>query len=341
MRNLPKTFFALTIVAGLGLLVACGGGGSSSPSTPSAPGNPGAPSGGATTPPSTPTPKGATPSPTPTPAPAMTTLDVGYGETNGNAQTLLISTASNTRGYQGGGNLMPGQTGATSAGGGQGSSVDGIACASSMSNDYHVHIFVGVIYNGQQVAVPAGVGMVDPDPPNQYVLNGDPVPGPTSGAVPNQTWTANCYYDMHVHDNSGMVHVETASNSPQLCGSSSGNPPTQECNYPAPFTLKTFFDIWGINVTTSNFGPLTGSVLVYTTPSGYNSYSACGASSNEVIVPCSTMSTSYAPYTGSLAQLEAQPLYSHSVFWFVVGTPNPAGPTGSGLPNINWIEGDP
>jgi len=271
----------------------------------------------------------------------MTTVGIGYGETNGNPQPLLISTASNTRGYSGGGNLMPGQTGATATGGGQGSAVDGIACASSMSNDFHVHFFLGIIYNGQEVAVPAGVGMVNPNPPNQYIYNGYPAPGPTAGAVPNQSWTANCYYDMHVHDNSGMIHVETANNNPQLCGSSSGNPPAQECNYPAPYTLKTFFDIWGINVTTSNFGPLTGPVVVYTTPSGYNSYSECGEQNNFVDVPCYTMSTSYSPWTGTLAQLEATPIYSHTVYWFVVGTPNPAGPTGSGLPNINWVEGDP
>lgn len=270
-----------------------------------------------------------------------TTINVGYGQTNGSPQPLLISTAHNSSGYTGGGNLMPGQTGATSTGGGQGSAVDSIPCASSMSGDYHVHFFIGVIYNGQEVAVPAGVGMVNPDPPDQYVYNGNPVPGPTSGAVPNQSWTANCYYDMHVHDNSGMIHVETAYNTPQLCGAATGNPPTQECNYAAPFTLKTFFDIWGINVTTSNFGPLNGSVLVYTTPPGYNSYSACGASSNEVVLPCTTTSSSYAPYTGSLAQLEAQAIYSHSVYWFVIGSPNPAGSSGAGLPNISWVEGNP
>ncbi|HEY1729827.1 MAG TPA: hypothetical protein VGG22_15745 [Candidatus Baltobacteraceae bacterium] len=326
MRKPPKSLLAFGLSIGIALLTACGGGGggSSAPTTPGG-SNPAGPSQG----------------PTSTPAPAATTIGVGYGETNGSAQSLLISTAQNTHSYSGGGNLMPGQSGATSAGGGQGSAVDGIPCASSMSGDYHVHFFVGIIYNGQQVSVPAGVGMVDPYPPNQYVYNGNPVPGPTAGAVPNQSWTASCYYDMHVHDDSGMIHVETAYNTPQLCGAASGNPPTQECNYAAPYTLKTFFDIWGINVTTSNFGPLTGPVLIYTTPAGYNSYSACGASSNDVIVPCSTTSTSYAPYTGSLSQLEAQPIYSHSVYWFVIGTPNPAGSSGSGLPNINWVEGDP
>ncbi|HTX04139.1 MAG TPA: hypothetical protein VMD07_10735 [Candidatus Acidoferrales bacterium] len=271
----------------------------------------------------------------------MTMINVGYGETNGNPQPLLVSTASNTNGYPNSGNLQGGDPGATSTGGGQGSPVDGISCANSMSNDFHVHFFLGIIYNGQEVAVPAGVGMVNPYPPDQYIYGGYPVPGPTAGAVPNQSWTAKCYYDMHVHDNSGMIHVETADNNPQLCGAASdpsgSSTPAQECNYPAPFTLKTFFDIWGINVTTTNFGPLTGPVLVYTTPPGYNSYSSCGATGNEVNIPCETASSSYSLYTGSLSQLEALPIYSHTVFWFVVGT----GPTASGLPSINWVEGDP
>jgi hypothetical protein len=268
-------------------------------------------------------------------------IHIGYGQTNGDPGPLLISQAPNGNSYAGGGDYEPegqnGQQGATSTGGGQGQSVDGIACAPSMSDDYHVHIFVGIYDNGQEVAVPAGVGIVNPSPPDQSVLNENVVPPGTPNAVPNQSWTGNCFYDMHVHDNSGMVHIETADNNPQLCGAASAGSngvPARACDYPAPYTLKTLFDIWGISVTASNFGPLQGPVTVYTTPLGYNSYSACGNSGNEVVVPCETLSSAY--QLSTLSQAESMPLYSHSTFWFVIGN-LPAG----GLPSIAWDEGNP
>lgn len=214
-----------------------------------------------------------------------------------------------------------------------------------MSNYYHVHIFVGVIYNGSEVAVPAGVGMVNPSPPNQYVDNDQVVTSSDQNAVPNQSWTANCYYDFHVHDNSGMIHVETGSNGD--CGAwTNGGSSTPApvatasevpCNYPAPWTLQTFLDIWGISVGSNNFGPLTGTLKVYTTPPGYNSYSAC-PDGTVVGMPCYTYSTSY--QSSTLQQALQMTLYSHSTFWFVVGSPG-VYTTASSLPNINWEEGDP
>ena len=215
-----------------------------------------------------------------------------------------------------------------------------------MSNYYHVHVAVGIIYNGQEVALPAGVGMVNPHPPNEYVYN-DATPAPSAtpnpNSVPNQSWTANCYYDMHVHDNSGMVHVETGSNGDcgyWTNGDPSGDTPVNQikpCNYPAPWTLKTFLDIWGVNVTGNNFGPLSGALQVYSTPPGYNAYSACNGG-NIVAVPCYTYSTSYQATT--LANALQMPLYSHTTFWFVVGNPG-VYTTASSLPNINWEEGNP
>ncbi|HEY1729826.1 MAG TPA: hypothetical protein VGG22_15740 [Candidatus Baltobacteraceae bacterium] len=355
MRKLSKILAAFSFVAGIGLLVACGGGGGSTPSAPSAPGNPVAPTvaptatpvgatpsptpvGATPSPTPTATPKGATPSPTPTPTPppatptpSTTTLQVGDGQTNGNVNPLLvINTAPDSRGYMHGGNLEPGDQGATSSGGGQGpvnnGVVDGVPCAASMSNDYHVHFFLGVFYNGQELGIPAGVGMVNPDPPSDNI-NG----------VLNQSYYADCYYDMHAHDNSGMIHVETAYNTPQNCGAASGNPPTQLCNYASPFTLQTFFDIWGISFSANSFGPLSGPVQIYTsTPANYNSYSACGTTSvNTVVTPCVTQSSTYQAFLGLPAQI---PIYSHTTIWILVGTGNPYG---QGLPNVNWQEGNP
>lgn len=284
---------------------------------------------------------------------------IGYGQTNGSPQPLLVSSASNTNGYTGSGNLEPGDPGAVTiggpngnGGGGQGptggGAVDGIYCNPSMSELYHVHFFLGVYDNGTQVAVPAGVGMVNPNQPNQDVYDDElytPAPGATvpPGTVPNQTWTANCYYDLHVHDKSGMIHIETSSNG--QCGAFTYYPATpspsenvKPCNYESPFTLQTFFDVWGISIGANNFGPLKGPVQIYTTPPGYDSYTACGTTSQGyVVTPCETTSNEYQLVSGNPATIPATiQLQSHTTVWIVIGSP-----PSSGLPNIAWDEGDP
>jgi len=140
-----------------------------------------------------------------------------------------------------------------------------------------------------------------------------------------------------------MVHLETSHNGD--CGAwtngdPSGDTPTdqiQPCNYPAPagWTLQTFLDIWGISISGNNFGPLKGPVQIYTTPPGYNSYSACPGG-RVVATPCYTQNTSYQATT--LPSALEMPLYSHSTFWILVGD---TVPTPKNLPTINWVEGDP
>jgi hypothetical protein len=211
---------------------------------------------------------------------------------------------------------MPGQTGATTTGGGQGSPVDGIACQGTMSGNYHVHFYVGVFYNGQQVVVPAGLGMVNPEPPTD-TING----------VPNQSWIATCYYDVHIHDNSGMVHVEsTNTQNGQNCGPIANEQP--ECNY-SIFTFQQFLDEWGISVSPTNFGPLTGAVQIYT-QTGQN------LPAQYCTDPCTVSSSTASFYTPGTSGLGAIPIYSHTMIWIVIGTP----PT-AGLPNVYFEEGDP
>lgn len=233
--------------------------------------------------------------------------------------------------------------------GGTGQTVDGISCQQTMTEYYHVHIFVGVIQNGQEIAVPAGVGMKNPNPPDEFVYNdATPAPGttPNPNSIGGQSWTADCYYDMHVHDNSGMVHVETADDG--FCGSwtnGGSSTPTpvatgqeKPCNYKAPWTLQNFLDIWGISITPNQFGPLQGTVQVYTTPPGYNAYTACPDPEPIVHTPCVTESKLYQSTT--LQQALSMPLYAHTTFWFVVGSPGQY-TTASSLPNVNWEEGNP
>src|SRR5579875_2798522 len=130
-----------------------------------------------TTPPSTSTTPPSTATLPPSIPGSSAVIHIGYGQTNGaSPEPLLVSSASNTRGYQHGGDYMPGDPGAMTTGGqngsgGQGATVDGIPCNPTMSEIYHVHFFLGVYDNGTEEVVPAGLGMVNPNPPDQYIVN--------------------------------------------------------------------------------------------------------------------------------------------------------------------------
>jgi hypothetical protein len=74
--------------------------------------------------------------------------------------------------------------------------IDGIACNSMEQFAMHIHAHLDIIINGVYFLVPSQVG----------------IPG-------------NCFYWLHTHDESGIVHIEA----PML----------------RDFTLGQFFDIWG------------------------------------------------------------------------------------------------
>lgn len=98
--------------------------------------------------------------------------------------------------------------------GGNGQTVDGIPCLPTMSEaNYHIHVFVGLIVNGHQIALPDGLGMKNP--------------GADSGGVVS---TASCFYYLHTHDAAGVVHVED---------------PSTASRTTALHTLGQVFDIWG------------------------------------------------------------------------------------------------
>jgi hypothetical protein len=71
--------------------------------------------------------------------------------------------------------------------------IDGVACASSEA--YHIHAMVSIYRNGTRLALPKNIGR------------------------------SACNYDMHTHDGTGIIHVETA--------------------VPKAFTLGQFFSLWG------------------------------------------------------------------------------------------------
>lgn len=259
-----------------------------------------------------------TPGATSTPPPSQTTDHAGDGTING-TDNQILSSAPNTHNNKGEGDLESGDPGALPQGGGQGSPVDNIPTSTSMSDNYHVHAFLGLIVNGQQVAIPDGIGMVNPYGDFQETNPNAPSYSTCIGAAYNNfECYADAFYYMHTHDASGAIHMEAPS---PVCG-----PAT---NYTVPcdksvFTLGNFLDIWGISTSANNFGPFNGPVSVYTSPLG--KANSCSTSQ------CYTPSNTYSQYTGDLRSIA---LYSHTVVWVVVGSPQPARP--ADLPNVEWF----
>lgn len=76
--------------------------------------------------------------------------------------------------------------------------VDGISCDTQEQLAYHIHVHLSLYMNGSPVQLPANIGIASDQ---------------------------SCYYWLHVHDGSGVVHIEA---------------PTQKI-----YTLGNFFHIWG------------------------------------------------------------------------------------------------
>ncbi|HXW51407.1 MAG TPA: hypothetical protein VEJ41_05400 [Candidatus Acidoferrales bacterium] len=139
---------------------------------------------------------------------------------------------------------------------------------------------MGVYVNGNQYALPIALGMVDPGAPVDGFIN-----------------SAQCFYHIHTHDSSGIVHVEDPD--------PSGVPITGTLH-----TLKNVLDIWGITMDGTHFGQFSGPVVVLTSGQVYR------GDQNNGDVPSST----YTFYSGDPNSI---PLYSHEVIWVLVGPTYP------------------
>ena len=237
-------------------LSACGGGGGSS-------------GGGGTVPipaPSSTIPPGPTATPTPP----------------GSSSQTIVTSAGSITGAQGTFQPSEGDT----ASGGQGQPVDGTTCLATMPENYHVHAFVGLYVNGTLTALPAGIGMQNPQPPQGGFVN-----------------TASCFYELHTHDQSGLLHIEDPN---------PNNVPITQSLY----TFKTFLDIWGITADANHFGPYTGAVRVFT--------------SGQAARTSATVTADTLQYYGS--DPNSIPLYSHQVIFIEVGPAYPA------MPNVYFYE---
>jgi hypothetical protein len=111
--------------------------------------------------------------------------------------------------------------------GATGQPVDGIDSGAAEQLAFHVHAHLQIYVDGQQRAVPAGIGVVPPLQVRQtaqgpFVLGG-----------------AGIYW-LHTHDGSGVVHIES---------------PVER-----PFTLGELFDVWGQPLGPDQVGPAHGPV---------------------------------------------------------------------------------
>jgi hypothetical protein len=174
-----------------------------------------------------------------------------------------------------------------------GSTIDNASCQVSMSDNYHVHAFVGLYVNGTEYAIPRGIGVVEPKDPNVLSIN----------------YATQCFYYVHTHDSTGVVHIEDPNNGLVE------TPPTST-NY----TIQTLFDIWGVTVNQSQFGPFTGPVVVFTSGQQYR------GNQNSGTVPETTL-------TRWFGDPSAVPLYSHEVIWYLVGPTYP-----QSLPAVHFYE---
>lgn len=176
--------------------------------------------------------------------------------------------------------------------GGNGQIIDSVLpCVKTMPTTYHVHAFVGIIINGYQKAISDGLGMENPQTDITYQ------------GIPHWTQYATCYYYIHTHDASGVLHIESPKSVPLTT---------------SLYTLGNAFDVWGHRLTTTAISVWTGTVRTYVAQ-----------------VPLRTdqiQRSSYVLYTGNPRSI---PLHSHTTVWLEIG---PAYVTPSKLPVIAYNE---
>lgn len=98
--------------------------------------------------------------------------------------------------------------------GGTGQTLDTVPCQ-RIDSTWHVHSHLAISLNGELLAIPNFVGTLSATP--------------TFGG---------CFYEVHVHDRSGRLHLESS--------------------VQRDYTLGAFFKIWGQPLSTSNVAGITG-----------------------------------------------------------------------------------
>jgi hypothetical protein len=104
--------------------------------------------------------------------------------------------------------------------------VDGISCDTSEQLLFHIHAHLAIYAGDCPKLLAAGVGIGPP-----LTFQDDFVVG------------GSCFSWLHTHDESGIIHIES---------------PIQRT-----YTLGDFFDVWGLPLSATQVGPLTGAVTAY------------------------------------------------------------------------------
>lgn len=112
-----------------------------------------------------------------------------------------------------------------------GDPVDGIESGTMEQLAFHIHAHLRIFVDGQEKAVPYGIGII---PPLQMAADaaGNPVVGGGKGI-----------YWLHTHDSSGVIHMEAPAR--------------------VSFTLGEFFDMWGQPLSAAQVGPAHGQLTVF------------------------------------------------------------------------------
>jgi hypothetical protein len=90
---------------------------------------------------------------------------------------------------------------------------------------HHVHAHLDVFVNGRRVVVPAGIG-INIEDPGVKVFRDTPDGSKAYGGI--QLCAKPCISPLHTHDNTGILHTESAT--------------------PAPNRLGQFFTEWGVRL---------------------------------------------------------------------------------------------
>ena len=170
--------------------------------------------------------------------------------------------------------------------GGKGSPIDKIPCSpTEYLNDYHVHMYLGIVYKGRQIAVPDAIGMKGPGPEQNGYIS-----------------TAGCFYYIHTHDASGMIHVESPNSLPPSA---------------TVYKFKDVLAVWGMKYSRTSFGPFRGELRIF------------------IGNPTSLGETQVSHYTQfkNASQLGTIAVKSHEVIWIEIGKPVTKAPK---LPQVTF-----
>lgn len=117
-----------------------------------------------------------------------------------------------------------------------GQTVDGIQCQTQEQALFHIHAHLAIFVNGQQRAVPPGIGI-----PNAQIQSTQSGPFAVGGS---------CFYWLHTHATDGVIHVES---------------PVQRV-----YTLGNVFDIWGQPLGATRVAGDSGTVIAYVNGQRYD-----------------------------------------------------------------------